>query len=278
MKSLYSPSTNRAPARRLLNTPMPVERTDNPIIVPYPRRRLIRFLMHHLSKLLFAILTDLEIKGRENLPVRGPLLIAANHFSFVDPPALVRMAPWPLEFVGGAQNPHAPKSVLIIPWLWGFLRLYRGTGATEALKGAESVLRQDGVLGIFPEGGNWAAVLRPARPGTAFLAALTQATILPVGLIGFTETFPALRTGRRAKVTINIGKPFGPFSIIGNGRQRRDQLEAIGHQIMQSIAELIPAEHRGHYSDDPAIREAARGTEIYPWANKVEGTVIGEVR
>jgi 1-acyl-sn-glycerol-3-phosphate acyltransferase len=244
--------------------------------VPYPRRRLVRFLMRLLSKAMFALLTDLQINGKENLPEKGPLLVAGNHFSFNDPAALVSIAPWPLEFVGGAQPPHAPKSILIIPWLWGFLRLYRGTGATEGIKGAESVLRQEGIVGIFPEGGNWAAVLRPARPGTAFLAVLTRAPILPVGLVGFTEIFPALRTGRRAKVTINIGKPFGPFSINGNGRQRREQLDAIGHKIMQAIAELIPPEFRGHYSDDPAVREAARGTEIYPWTNKVEGEVVGE--
>ena len=78
-------------------------------------------------------------------------------------------------------------------------------------------------------------------------------------------------------MTINIGKPFGPFGITGNGRQRRDQLDAIGHKIMEAIAELIPPEYRGHYSDNPAIREAAKGTEIYPWANKVEGEVIGEI-
>lgn len=261
-----------------MNTPMPIDRAEKPFFVPYPRRRLVRFLMQKLAKILLTLLTDLQINRKENLPVKGPLLVAGNHFSFNDPAALVSIAPWALEFVGGAQPPHAPKSILIIPWLWGFLRLYRGTGATEALKGAESVLKQDGVVGIFPEGGNWAAVLRPARPGAAFLAALTQAPILPVGLVGFTEIFPALRNGRRAKVIINIGKPFGPSPITGNGRQRRAQLDAIGHQIMQAIAELIPPEYRGHYSDDPEIREAARGTEIYPWNNKVEGEVMGEIR
>lgn len=46
---------------------------------------------------------------------------------------------------------------------------------------------------------------------------------------------------------------------------------------MHHIAELIPPEKRGHYSDDPAIREAARGTELYPWADKVEGQVVGEI-
>ena len=42
---------------------------------------------------------------------------------------------------------------------------------------------------------------------------------------------------------------------------------------IRHIAELIPPERRGHYSDDPAIREAAKGTEIYPWADVVEGQV-----
>jgi len=53
---------------------------------------------------------------------------------------------------------------------------------------------------------------------------------------------------------------------------------AAGHEIMRHIAELIPPEKRGHYSDNPVIREAAKGTEIYPWANKVEGEVVGEAR
>ena len=44
----------------------------------------------------------------------------------------------------------------------------------------------------------------------------------------------------------------------------------MGHEIMRHIAALIPPEERGYYSDDPAIRQAAAGTEIYPWANKAE--------
>jgi hypothetical protein len=51
----------------------------------------------------------------------------------------------------------------------------------------------------------------------------------------------------------------------------------IGHEIMRHIAELLPPEKRGHYSDDPAIREAAKGTEVYPWAHAVEGEYQGEI-
>jgi 1-acyl-sn-glycerol-3-phosphate acyltransferase len=244
--------------------------------IQYPRHRPVRFVLHQLSKLAFALLADLHIIGAENIPSKGPLLVVGNHFSFIDPVAVVRVAPWPIEFVGGARPPHAPRVTLFIPRLWDFLPLYRGTGSTDALKVAASVLSQNGVLGIFPEGGNWAEVLRPARPGTAFLASLTGAPILPIGLHGFNDVFP-LRPGKRTRVTINIGKLFGPFRATGHGRERRVQFDEIGHEIMWHIAELLPPEKRGHYSDDPAIRAAAQGTEIYPWADKVEGEVIGEV-
>jgi 1-acyl-sn-glycerol-3-phosphate acyltransferase len=238
---------------------------------PYPRRRLIRAVLQRLSRVAFAVLTDLQIMGRENVPKGGPLLVVANHFSFIDPVAMVRATPWPLEFVGGFQMPNAPASVTWIPKAWGYYPVFRGTSSRYALQAAEAVLAQGGVLGIFPEAGNWATVLRPPRPGAAFLAVRTGAPILPMGFDGLLDVFPSLRRGRRARVTVRIGKPFGPFRATGRGREHRQQLEAIGHEIMRRIAELISPERRGHYSEDPAIRAAAQGTEVYPWADAPEG-------
>jgi len=113
--------------------------------------------------------------------------------------------------------------------------------------------------------------LRPPRPGAAFLAVRTGARILPMGFDGLPDVFPRFRKGRRARVTVQIGKPFGPFHATGRGRARRQQLDVIGHEIMRHIAELISPEWRGHYSDDLAIRAAAQGTEFYPWADAPEG-------
>lgn len=240
-----------------------------------PARKLTRKILHFLSRPAFSLLTKLEINGAENLPERGPLIMVGNHFSFVDPVCFVRIAPWEIEFVGGADMPHAPLATRIIPLLWGYHPLYRGTGAKESLRAAEKILNQGGILGIFPEAGNWATVLRPARPGTAYLASRTGASLLPVGLVGMNDVFPSLKRGRRARIQVNIGKPFGPFRAEGHGQSQRAQLDEIGHEIMRHIAQLLPQEKRGHYSDDPAIREAARGTEIYPWADKVEGQVTG---
>lgn len=243
----------------------------------YPRRRLIRFILRKLSIPAFWLVSKMEISGLENLPEKGPLLLVGNHFSFIDPVSFVRIARWPIEFLGGAEFAHAPGWVRIFPAMWGYYPLYRGTGSTYGLKAAEAVLKQGGILGIFPEAGNWAEVLRPARPGTAFLATLSGAPLIPVGIHGLNDVFPVLKKGHRARVSVHIGKQFGPFEVSGRGRKRREQLDEIGHEIMRQIAAVLPPEKQGHYSDDPAIRAAAQGTEKYPWADKVEGEYKGEI-
>jgi 1-acyl-sn-glycerol-3-phosphate acyltransferase len=235
---------------------------------PYPRRRKLRGALRELARLAFLVLADLQIIGQENLPQAGPLLVVANHFSYVDPAAMVRVLPWPIEFVGGFEMPFAPAAVRWIPKLWGYYSVHRGSVSRDALRAAEAVLNQNGILGIFPEAGSWATVLRPARPGAAFLAVRTGARILPMGFDGFTELLPCLRRGHRTHATIRIGRPFGPFRSVK--RARRDRLEAIGHEIMGRISSLIPPERRGYYSTDPAIRAAAHGTEVYPWASTPE--------
>lgn len=241
-------------------------------------RKFLRAILQALTVPAFGAVSRLEITGSENLPKSGPLIVVGNHFSFIDPVCFVRLLPWQVEFLGGADMPHAPLWAKAIPALWGYHPLYRGTGAADSIKAGAGILERGGVLGIFPEAGNWATTLRPAHPGAAFIATQSGAPILPVGLVGLNDVFPALSNRRRAKIQFNIGKPFGPFTVSGHGRERRRQLDEIGHEIMRRIAELIPPEKRGHYSDDPAIREAAKGTEIYPWADKIEGEVVGEAR
>lgn len=231
----------------------------------YKPNRPLRRVMQVLARLAFSLLSDIEIEGKENFPKQGPLLMVGNHFSFLDPAAFVSIAPWPIDFIGGAVTPHAPKLVNFIPRLWGYLPVYRGTGSTYALKSAEKILKGGGVLAVFPEGGSWAQFLRPARPGAALLTAQSNAPLLPVGLDGFPDLFPSLKKFKRAKVRIRIGKPFGPFNISGTRFEQRQQLDEIGHEIMRHIAELIPQEKAGRYSSDPAVRAASQGDEYYPW-------------
>jgi len=229
------------------------------------QRWLIRRVLRGIARAAFHLLADVQVEGKENLPAHGPVILVANHFHFTDPALMLSISPWPPDFIGGFHMPNAPQFVTWIPRLWGIIPVRRGTATTDALRAAEDVLNRGGVLGVFPEGGNWATVLRPARPGAAFLAVRTGVQLVPMGFDGLTDLFPGLKKGKRGHITVRIGKPFGPFANVGRGRERRQHLDEIGHEMMRHIAELIPPERRGHYSDDPAIRAAAAGTEVFPW-------------
>jgi len=230
-----------------------------------PPRPIVRFVLHRLSYLAFTVLTDFRVIGAENIPAQGALLVVGNHFHFADPVAVIRAIPGSMEFVGGFQMPNAPASVTWLPKLWSIHTVRRAGVSRDALRGAAQVLAQNGRLTIFPEGGSWASVLRPPRPGAAYLAVESGAMVLPLGIDGMTNIFPFVRRGRRATITVRIGRPFGPFQADGVGRARREQLRQIGDEIMRRIAALIPADRHGVYSADPQIRAAAQEAAKYPW-------------
>ena len=245
-------------------------KAPDPHFIKYPRRLAIRAVMRAGTALGLHALANVRVVGRENLPERGPLLVVGNHFSFLDPVALIHVTRYPLEFIGGRGAPNAPNWVSWVRNVWGILPVQRGGSSRDTILRAQRFLDQNGVLGIFPEGGSWATVLRPPRPGAALLAARTGVPILPVGFDGLIDVFPMLRKGKRATVTITIGKPFGPFRLDMRDRSTRQQMDEMGHEMMRQIAALIPPERRGFYSDDPAIRAAAKGTEVYPWDDSIE--------
>lgn len=239
--------------------------------IRYPRRRILRWLLRAALFPVFAVLTELRVYGRDKLPEGGPLLVAVNHFSFIDPAVIVRVVPWPLEVLGATNPPHAPVWGKWLLELWGNLSVQRGTAARAALREGISVLSQGGVVGIAPEGMAGAEMLRPARPGAAYLAVKSSARVLPIGIDGASEVIPSLRRGRRPRLTVRIGEPIGPFQVSGKGRILREQLDEIGHEMMRKIAALLPPERRGYYSDDPKIRAMALGAIDYIWDTTPEG-------
>ncbi|MDX1616206.1 MAG: lysophospholipid acyltransferase family protein [Candidatus Promineifilaceae bacterium] len=236
--------------------------------IVYPRKRLVRRALRQLATVTLHLLCDFRVIGRENLPEKGPMILVANHFHFGDVAAIVSISPWPVEFIGDTTTPNAPVFLSWIRKLWGYILIRRGGASLQGLRKAIDVLDQDGVLFVAPEAGSWAPVLRPARPGAAFLATQSDAPLLPIGLDGLNDIFPRLRQGRRARVTVRIGQPFGPFQTSGRGQERRRQLDQIGHEIMRQIALLIPPERRGIYSRDAAVREATKDAANYPWSSK----------
>lgn len=229
--------------------------------VRYPRRRLVRWTLRTLAKLAFLLVGRLEIHGRGNIPGEGPVILVANHFHFADPVALLVACRRQVEFIGGFRFVNAPRIVRFIPHLWGYFPAFRGGYSRSTLRSALAVLEQDGVVAIFPEGGAWATMLRPGRPGAAFLALESRVPVVPVGIDGMTGLFKG-----RPRIHVRIGAPIGPFRPAVEGAPpRRAEIDARTEEIMRAVAALIPASGHGVYSDDPRLREAAQEVAAFPF-------------
>lgn len=229
--------------------------------IRYPRRQASRWCLRQLSGGLIRHFGEFEVTGLEHVPKTGPVILAANHFSFTDAPLLLYASPRLVEFIGGAERPNSPVWTRMIPQAWGFIRAYRGGFSRSTLTASLGVLEQDGVLGIFPEGGNWANLLRPARPGLAFIALHSRAPVVPVSITG-SET---LLAKPREAVGVQFHPPIPPPDIRESGRARRRALDAFGETVMAAIATGLPDGKRGCHSTDPAARAAAEAVSAFPF-------------
>jgi 1-acyl-sn-glycerol-3-phosphate acyltransferase len=227
----------------------------------YPRRRVARAVLRAVTGRLIRLLGDLEVVGVEHVPASGPVILAANHFNFVDPPLVLYTSPRRVEFIGGANRPNSPLWSRLIPQLWGFIRAYRGGFSRSTFKESLSVLAQGGVLGIFPEGGSWASLLRPARPGLAYIAEQSQASVVPISITGAEE----LLGGPRRPVKIEFHPAMAPPQVFGGGKARRAELDAYGDHVMAQIATGLPDPQRGKFSTDAQAREAALAVSDFPF-------------
>jgi 1-acyl-sn-glycerol-3-phosphate acyltransferase len=143
------------------------------------------------------------VRGAEGVPPDGPLVVAANHASVIDPFLLAATLPRPLRFLAKEELWRNPA------FAWGLERVgaipvARGRGDTSAMGRAREVLEQGEAVALFPEGG----VRRegPWLRGAARLALATGAPILPVRLAGTARAISPGHVGL-PRLAVLIGPP-----------------------------------------------------------------------
>ncbi|MAG14270.1 MAG: 1-acyl-sn-glycerol-3-phosphate acyltransferase [Dehalococcoidales bacterium] len=200
----------------------------------------------YLIWLLLLLLTRYRVRGRENVPHQGPLLIVSNHLNLADPP---------IVGIGiGRKMAFLAKEALFRPRLAGYVLrrcgafpVRRGGINKEALCKATHLMAQGMALIMFPEGRRSPVrQLEPAFSGSAFIAMRSGAPILPASISG-TEKLSGLSwLIRRPEITVNIGRPFSLPPVAG--KLTRAELTGLTDSIMEHIAELLPAEYHGKYT------------------------------
>ena len=156
-------------------------------------------------QIFFLIYFRMQRIGLEHIPKRGPVIIAANHRSFLDPFVIACMARRPMYYVA-KQEIFVGR---VISWLLtslGAFPVRRGASDAETIVTAKAILERGDIVLIFPEGTRTRpGALGTPRRGVGRLALETGAPVVPVAVIG-TE---AIRKGvliRPHKVRMRAGR------------------------------------------------------------------------
>jgi 1-acyl-sn-glycerol-3-phosphate acyltransferase len=207
-------------------------------------RALMRFLVHVVLAGIFTLV------GTDRVPRQGGLLVCSNHISTLDPPLLPAFLPrndsWSMAkaeyFEGGALRAWIFRAFHSFP-------VVRHSADRTAIRRAIGILREDHVLILYPEGTRiTSGGLHRAEAGAGFVATLSGAAVLPAAVTGSREVFgKGFKIPHRAPVRLEFGPPFRVAGRRPDG-SRVDHQEA-ADAIMLAIAEMLPPEFRGVYSD-----------------------------
>jgi glycerol-3-phosphate dehydrogenase (NAD(P)+) len=156
-------------------------------------------------QIFFLIYFRMQRIGREYIPKRGPVIIASNHRSFLDPFVIACMARRPMYYVA-KQEIFVGR---VISWLLtalGAFPVLRGASDSETIITAKAILERGDIVLIFPEGTRTRpGALGTPRRGVGRLALETGAPVVPVAVIG-TESIRKGMLIRPHKVRIRAGR------------------------------------------------------------------------
>jgi 1-acyl-sn-glycerol-3-phosphate acyltransferase len=194
---------------------------------------------YKLSKLLARIFLRLRVVHGERMINHGPVILAANHQSFLDPP-----------LVGSVSNRaifYLARKSLLDGWFMGWILpklnvipVESETGRDRtALKALIRILRAGEGTVVFPEGQRTPdGKFQPAQPGLGLVIAKTLAPVVPMRVFGTYEAWPIHeKFPRPSPVTIVVGEPihFTQQDVEGGGK---DLYQRLSQQVMDAIAAL----------------------------------------
>ena len=186
----------------------------------------------------------LDVTAFAAMPTQGPLLVACNHLSNVDPFIFGGYAPGTMFCMAKRELYRNPAAA----WMLGGCNCFpveRGAPDRWALRTSLDLLGRGGRVLLFVEGTRAPSPgMKRAEAGVGFLARRSGVPVLPIGVWGSEKALGKGRVlPRRVPITLAIGPPFTPEARRGRGSD-----QVLADEIGRRIAELLPPDYRGVYS------------------------------
>jgi len=222
-----------------------------------------------MATLLVFLFTRRRMRGQQQTPRSGGLLIVSNHLGLLDPFVIGTKLPRRLYILTKVELFSWP----VIGWMArtaDSIPIRRGQSDREAIRRLLEHLEAGHAILLFPEGTYPQGALPPAmlkaQPGAAMLALRSGATILPVGISGtqhiWTKRGWPWNLFWRWPVEVTIGAPYRPS--VPPGISQKHALALVTDEMMLKIAALLPPAYRGYYGKLPTDDEQQIISDLLP--------------
>lgn len=197
---------------------------------------------------LFRFYFRWRVFNPERVPLTGPVILACNHASFLDPPLVGSGLHRPINYLARASLFRFPVAAAILR-SWQVVPVDRDGGTGRGLKAILDRLERRGAIILFPEGTRTLdGQLQPARSGIGLAVIKSNAPVVPVRVFGTYEAYgKSVRWPRPHRVTVKYGRPLDFAASRTEAKTcpkpRVKQIyQEVANEIMSAIARLEPME------------------------------------
>jgi 1-acyl-sn-glycerol-3-phosphate acyltransferase len=189
--------------------------------------------------------------GRERVPRDGGAVLAMNHFSYADPPAIGVLCPRRIVFVAKVEL-HGVPGFGSLMRAHGALAVRRGESDREALRLMRETVRNNDLLGLFVEGTRQrSGVPGEAKPGAAMVAIQEGVPVVPAAIHGSQHW----AWGKWPEITVAFGEPMRFNEYPRNSRGYREATGEIEAEIRRLWEFLVHMHELGRPRAVPPKRE-----------------------
>jgi 1-acyl-sn-glycerol-3-phosphate acyltransferase len=178
--------------------------------------------------------------GVERVPSEGGVVLAFNHFSWLDPPVFGTLSPRTIYFMAKVEAHRVPGLGQLMR-SFGTFSVRRGESDRDAVRRMREVVRDGHALGLFVEGTRQlSGEPGEVKPGASMAALQEDVPVVPAAIYGTHGWKPGL--GRRAPVSVAWGEPIRFECLQRGARGYRDASEVIQREI-RSLWEFLAEMH-----------------------------------